>query len=51
MNKFDGPIIFATYDTELIEQVSNRLVYIDMDGTYLDKQMNYEEFVNKYNKI
>lgn len=51
MNKFDGPIIFATYDTELIEQVSNRLVYIDMDGTYIDKQMNYEEFVNKYNKI
>ena len=51
MNKFDGPIIFATYDTELIEQVSNRLVYIDMDGTYIDKQMNYEEFVKKYNKI
>lgn len=51
MNKFDGPIIFATYDTELIEKVSNRLVYIDMDGTYIDKQMNYEEFVNKYNKI
>jgi len=51
MDKFDGPIIFSSYDTELIEQVSNRLIYIDHDGSYLDKQMDYEEFIQKYNKI
>ncbi len=51
MLKFDGPIIFSSYDTELIEEVSNRLIYIEPDGTYIDKQMNYEDFIQKYNKI
>jgi len=51
MDGFDGPIIFATYDTELIEKVSNRLIYFEQDGTYIDKQMDYEEFIQKYNKI
>lgn len=51
MDKFEGPIIFSSYDTELIEKVSNRLIYFDHDGSYLDKQMNYEEFIQKYNKI
>ena len=48
MKKFDGPIIFASYDTELIQTISNRLIYINSDGTYIDKQMDYEEFIQKY---
>ena len=51
MDKFDGPIVFSSYDTELIEKVSNRLIYFDKDGSYLDKQMEYEDFIQKYNKI
>ncbi len=50
LTKFDGPIIIATYDTELIETISNRLIYIEKDGTYIDKQMNYEDFLLKYDK-
>jgi ATPase subunit of ABC transporter with duplicated ATPase domains len=49
LSKFDGPVIFSSYDTELIESISNRLIYFDNEGGYLDKQMNYEEFIRKYN--
>ena len=48
MVKFDGSIIFSTYDQELIESVSNRLIEIKEDGTYLDKQISYEEYLEKY---
>ena len=47
---FNGPVILATYDTELIETAANRLIYINEDGTYIDKQISYEEFTEKYNK-
>jgi ATPase subunit of ABC transporter with duplicated ATPase domains len=50
LKSFDGPIIFSTFDTQLIEDVSNRLIYFEQDGTYTDKQMSYEEFINKYGK-
>lgn len=50
LKKFDGPIIIATYDTEIIETIANRLIYINQDGSYIDKQMSYSEFINKYNK-
>ncbi len=49
LKKFNGPIIFASYDTELIESVSNRLIYFDSEGDYIDKQLDYKEFVQKYN--
>lgn len=46
--KFDGPIIFSTFDTELIETIANRIIYIKEDGSYIDKQLDYEEFLSKY---
>ena len=48
LEKFNGPIIFSTFDTELIETIANRIIYIKEDGTYIDKQMDYEEFIEKY---
>lgn len=50
MKEFNGPIIFSSFDTELIETVANRFIYFKEDGTYVDKQMPYEEFVCKYLK-
>ena len=50
LKKFKGPVLISTYDTELIETISTRLIYINEDGTYIDKQMSYEDFTNKYNK-
>ena len=46
--KFNGPIIFSTFDTELIQTIANRIIFIKEDGSYIDKQMNYEEFLSKY---
>ena len=51
LKAFDGPVLLATYDTELIETVATRLIYINEDGTYIDKQMSYEEFTLKYDKV
>ena len=48
LEKFDGPIIFATFDTELISTLANRLILINEDGTYIDKQMTYNEYLEKY---
>ena len=33
---------------EIIDSVTNRLVEIKQDGTYLDKQISYEEYIEKY---
>ena len=48
LNKFDGPIVFATFDTELISTLANRLILIKEDGTYIDKQMTYDKYLEKY---
>ncbi len=48
LNKFDGPIVFSSYDTELISTLANRLILIKEDGTYIDKQMTYQEYLDKY---
>ena len=50
LSKFDGPIVFATFDTELISTLANRLILIKEDGTYIDKQMTYDEYLEKYEK-
>ncbi|MBQ9011111.1 MAG: ATP-binding cassette domain-containing protein, partial [Bacilli bacterium] len=49
--KFQGPIVFSSYDTELIESVSNRLIYFNEDGSYIDKQMDYETFINQNKNV
>ena len=48
LSKFNGPIIFASYDTELINTLANRIIYVKDDGTIIDKQTTYEEFLEKY---
>ena len=48
LNRFMGVVIFSTFDQELIETVSNRLVEIKFDGTYKDKQISYSEYIEKH---
>lgn len=48
LDKFNGPIVFSSYDTELINTIANRIIYIKDDGTIIDKQTTYEEFLEKY---
>ena len=48
LEKYLGPIIFATFDQELIESVSNRLIEVKSDGSIRDKQMSYPEYIEKF---
>ncbi len=47
LNKFDGPIIMSSFDMELVSTLANRLIDIHPDGTYTDKQMTYDEYIEK----
>ena len=48
MINFKGPILFATGDQEIIETVANRIIDIVDENTIIDKQMSYEEYMEKY---
>ncbi len=48
LKKYESTLIVSTFDQEIIDSVSNRLVEIKQDGTYLDKQISYEEYIEKY---
>ena len=48
MVNFKGSMIFATGDQEIIETVANRIIDIVDENTIIDKQMNYEEYMEKY---
>ncbi len=48
MVNFKGSMIFATGDQEIIETVANRIIDIVDENTIIDKQMSYEEYMEKY---
>jgi len=48
LNRFNGSIVFATYDQHLIEKIATRIVEIKQDGKVIDKEMNYEDYLIKY---
>ena len=48
LKKYESTLIVSTFDQEIIDSVTNRLVEIKQDGTYLDKQISYEEYIEKY---
>lgn len=48
MTNFKGAMLFATGDQEIIETVANRIIDIVDENTIIDKQMTYEEYMEKY---
>ena len=48
LEKYIGTVIFSSYDQQLIESISNRLVEIKKDGCIRDKQMSYQEYILKF---
>lgn len=48
LKRYDSAIIIATYDQQLIETVANRLIDIKSDGSYLDKQIPYSEYLEQF---
>lgn len=45
---FNGVVLLTTYDRELIDTVCNRVIKINKDGSYIDANMTYEDYLKKY---
>jgi ATPase subunit of ABC transporter with duplicated ATPase domains len=37
-------LMFTSHDRELINTIANRIIYLKADGSYIDKNMTYDEF-------
>lgn len=48
LESFKGVIVLATYDQEMLETIGNRVIEIKEDGKYIDKQISYSEYLEKY---
>ena len=51
MKNYDGAILFASHDHELISTIANRIIEFKEDGSIIDKRMTYDEYLEwKMNK-
>ena len=48
LKRFNGVLVYSTFDQELIETISTRLIEVKYDGKLRDKQISYEEYLEKY---
>lgn len=48
LKRYNSVLIISTFDQEIIESVCNRLIEIKQDGTIRDKQLSYEEYIEKF---
>ena len=45
MKKFKGNILFTSHDHELTQTVANRIIDIKEDGTVVDREVTYNEYL------
>ncbi len=45
MKSFAGNILFASHDYEILNTVANRIIEILPDGSFVDRQCTYEEYL------
>lgn len=45
MKKFKGVLLFTSHDHQLAQTVSNRIIDIKEDGTIVDKEMSYNDYL------
>ncbi len=50
LHNYQGGAIVVSHDRELIDAFANRIIKLNEDGTMIDFEGNYEEFVEKYGK-
>jgi len=48
LEKFKSSLIISTFDEEIINTACNRLIEIKRDGSIRDKEITYEEYLNKF---
>ena len=45
MENFKGALLFSSHDHELLSTVANRIIEFKEDGKYVDKMINYDEYL------
>ena len=48
MTNYKGNILFSSHDAELLETVANRIIMFKNDGTIIQKETTYEEFLEEF---
>lgn len=47
---FKGNIIFSSHDHQFLQTVANRIIVLNEDGTIIDKDMTYDEYLESTKK-
>ena len=50
LHNYQGGVICVSHDRELIDAYANRIIKFNEDGTIIDFEGDYEQFVDKYGK-
>ena len=45
LSKWDGPLVFACHDHEFVQTVANRIIDIKEDGSYVDVEKTFDEYL------
>ena len=45
MSAFKGNILFSSHDYEILNTVANRIIEILPDGSFIDRQGSYEDYL------
>ena len=48
LERYKSSLLISTFDEEIINTVANRLIEIKKDGTIRDKEISYEEYIEKF---
>ncbi len=48
MENYKGALLFSSHDHELLSTVANRIIEFKEDGKYIDKMMNYDEYLESF---
>ena len=48
LERYKSALLISTFDEEIINTVSNRLIEIKKDGTIRDKEISYDEYLERF---
>ena len=48
LERYKSSLVISTFDEEIINTVCNRLIEIKKDGTIRDKEISYEDYIEKF---
>ncbi len=51
MENYKGSILFSSHDHELLATVANRIIEFEENGKYIDKQMSYDEYLERVKNV